>query len=138
MKLSGHRGKVVVLYLSPYFSFPIGDRMVAKLADGFRKLDAGFAGKPLAIVGVTTWHATEPKGVPEQRHAGPLLMDPSTPNNRVGPIHAAWDMRPNAAATYYVLDPRGTIRYHLPGDLTLIEKAVTRLLEEPQPARPPG
>ena len=139
MKLSDYRGKVVVLYLSPYFSFPGGDGVAAGLAGNFRRLHAPFAGKPLAIVGVTTWQRD---GFKKAFPAGGLPVrfwwDQATPNNLVGPIHSAWDTPRSMTSTYYVLDPRGTIRYHLRGDLRLVEKAVTRLLEEPQPARPPG
>jgi peroxiredoxin len=137
MKLSDYRGKVVVLYFSPYFAFPFGNRTASLLASNFRKLDTAFAGKPFAIVGVVTRHDDEYRKA--FRASGLQVRfwsDRATPDELVGPIHSAWDTRPNAGDAYYELDPRGTIRYNLPGDPALIEKAVTTLLEEPEPARP--
>jgi hypothetical protein len=87
-------------------------------------------------VGVVTWQLDDYRK--EFRACGlPVRFwaDQATRENLAGRIHAAWDLtRPNADDAYYVLDPRGTIRYHLPGDPALIEKAVTKLLEEPEPA----
>jgi peroxiredoxin len=135
MKLSEYRGKVVVLYFGPYIAF-FGERTASLVADRFRKLSTAFAGKPFAIVGVVTWQLDDYR---KEFRAGGLPVrfwaDQATRENLAGRIHAAWDLtRPNADDAYYVLDPRGTIRYHLPGDPALIEKAVTKLLEEPEPA----
>ena len=139
MKLSEYRGKVVVLYFSPYFSL-FADRTASVLTGSFRKLNTAFAGKPFAIVGVVTWQFDEYRK--ELRASGlPVRFwaDETAHDNIFGKIHTAWDVaQESPAATYYVLDPRGTIRYHLPDDPALIEKAVTRLLEEQEPARPAG
>ena len=131
MKLSEYRGKVVVLYFSPYFSLFL-DRTPAAVAHGFRKLTTAFAGKPLAILGVVTSQFDEYR---KEFQAGGLPVgfwaDQCTRDNIFGKIHSAWDVtREDTSPTFYVLDPRGTIRYNLPGDLALIEKAVTKLLEE--------
>jgi peroxiredoxin len=135
MKLSDYRGKVVVLYFSPYFSFSFLNTAASGAAGGFRKLQPAIAGKPVAIVGVVAWQFDEfrkefrANGLPVR-----FWADEAGRDNIFGRIHTAWNVtRESPAATYYVLDPRGTIRYYLPGDPTLIEKAVTKLLEEPQP-----
>lgn len=131
MKLSDYRGKVVVLYFTPFFAF-YRERAASLDADSFRKLTTAFAGKPLAIAGVVTWQLDEYRkefranGLPVR-----FWTDQPTRSQMSGSIHGAWGIvRENSSSTYYVLDRRGTIRYYLPGDPALIERAVTKLLEE--------
>jgi hypothetical protein len=89
-------------------------------------------------VGVVTWQLDDfrkdfrANGLPVR-----FWADQATRNQLIGPIHAAWDTRENSGDTYYVLDPRGTIRYNLPGDPALIERAATNLLQEQVPAGRP-
>lgn len=131
MKLSDYRGKVVVLYFSPYYSrFP--NRLDPQVVTGFRRLNEATAGKPFAMVGVVTWQIEQYRK--ELRASGlqvPFWADPATREHFAGPIHAAWhENRESIVPYYYVLDARGTIRYRLPHDFALIEKAMSALLAE--------
>lgn len=132
MKLSDYRGKVVLLYFSPNFS-PLEDHEPSLLADKFRKLSTTFAGQPFAIVGVIAFNLHAHR---KSHRAGDLpgrfWADEPTRDQPGGRIHSAWDVTGHDfAPTHYVLDPGGTIRYKLPDDPALIEKAVTTLLDEP-------
>jgi peroxiredoxin len=136
MTPSEYRGKVVVLYFSPLSSMPPGSREPTLVIHALRRLTAAVSGKPAVVLGATAWHRDEfrtairASGLPVR-----FWWDRAKPDNIVGPIHAAWDAYDSGfGATCYVLDPRGTIRYKLPGNAALVEKAVAKLLEEPKSA----
>ena len=115
MRLSDHRGKVVVLV---FWGKPYSE------ASEHQKLAERMVGRPFAVLGVLgDSDLTPARAIIEQ--AG--ITWPSFADGRGGPIWRAWNI--HSWTSVYVLDAQGVIRHR---DLrgTQLERAVEALLRE--------
>ena len=140
MKLTDYRGKVVVLFVSGFgrpFAAP-PERAPAHIVGILRQIAKSTEGKPVAFLGVVETNRelykkeVEATGLPirfwwdPNQERPPERGVPGIPTPRPGPILTAWDAEvPN----WYVIDPRGVIRYTQVLGPDMLEKAVTTLLK---------
>jgi thiol-disulfide isomerase/thioredoxin len=119
IKLSDHRGKVVVLTFWGTWCGPCM-RMVPQE----RKLVERLAGKPFALLGV---NADTDEAKVKAAEAKEKITWRSFRDGESGPIAAAWNV--HSWPTIYVLDAKGVIRYRNLRDAAL-DAAVDALLKE--------
>ncbi len=125
MKLSNHRGQVVVLVF-----FVAGDRPFRNMVPHLRGLVARMEGKPFALLGISGDNDyDELKGIAaRERFNWRTCWDNGKPVwLKGGAIFARWDI--NGTPTIYVLDHHGVIRYKdIEGKQ--LDDAVATLLKE--------
>lgn len=104
MRLSDHRGKVVLLVFWASWCGPcIGD------IPNERELYAKFEGRPFAIVGVNADDTLTSAQDSVRDNAIPWRSFWNGADGIDGPITTSWNVR--AWPTVYILDPKGTIRF---------------------------
>src|SRR5262249_24552609 len=107
MKLSDHRGQVVVLVL-----FVAGDRPFRDMVPHLRGLVRRMEGEPFALLGISgDADRDDLKRIAAQERINwPTCWDSGKPVWLIGgPIFARWDI--NGTPAIYVLDHHGVIRY---------------------------
>jgi RNA polymerase sigma factor (sigma-70 family) len=115
MKLSDHRGKVIVLI---FWSGEFNE------ARAYRKLIEGMAGEPFALLGVNCDRESARARASVEKHE---ITWPSFQDGRNGPISSLWNV--DSWPDIWVLDRQGSIRYRNVSGREL-DKAVDTLLRE--------
>jgi peroxiredoxin len=129
MKLSDHRGKVVVLDFGSHRSCGVCRQMYPYLRDFVRD----YQGKPVALLGISVDDdVKELVSLAEKGEtAWPIWWDGE---NLEGPLAARWVIR--SMPTFYVLDHRGVIRNKGFLQPDQVRNTVDKLLSEMSAAKP--
>jgi peroxiredoxin len=130
MKLSDHRGKVVVLYIRGHIDNGLisPEQIPQRTVAQFRRLNESIQGKPVTLLGVVGSDRDAYKKSLEEEHV-PMRFwwDPEV---REGYSKIRWAWSAPGNSINYVLDRDGVIRYKLVFVRAELEKALSVLLDE--------